>query len=118
MTTRGVFLDKHGEVLREVREDNLPGTYHEVPATAEPDSMEWWRAVAQSLAGEVWKAKEARRVPGMRIYWQLRGAHVHCRVFLNGKAGDLVFGEREWPTVREALEQIADVRPEAEDGGF
>jgi len=54
----------------------------------------------------------------MRIYWQLRGAHVHCRVFLNGKAGDLVFAEREWPTVREALEQIAIVLPEAEDGGF
>lgn len=55
-------------------------------------------------------------VPGMRIYYQLRGAHVHCRVFLNGKAGDLVFAEREWPTVREAFEQIATVLPEAADG--
>lgn len=32
----------------------------------------------------------------MRIYYKLLGGHYHCRVFFNGKAGDLVVADREW----------------------
>jgi hypothetical protein len=32
----------------------------------------------------------------MRIYFKLLGAHYHCRVFFNGKCGDLCVGEKEW----------------------
>lgn len=32
----------------------------------------------------------------MRIYYKLLGSHYHCRVFFNGKAGDLVVGASEW----------------------
>ena len=31
----------------------------------------------------------------MRIYYKKLGGHYHCRVFLNGKMGDLVAAERD-----------------------
>ena len=47
----------------------------------------------------------------LRIYYQQRGGHVHCRVFSGpdgnrtlGKSGDLVFTAEEWPTVKACLE--------------
>ena len=45
----------------------------------------------------------------MRIYYKRVGAHIHCRVFTNGKNGDLVFSETEWPTVFARLQTIATV---------
>ena len=46
----------------------------------------------------------------IRIRWQKRGGHYHCRVFTsqnyNGtfaKNGELVFDEHEWPEVRDKL---------------
>lgn len=33
----------------------------------------------------------------MKIYWKLLGGHVHMRVFFNGKSGDLVCADKEWP---------------------
>ena len=37
----------------------------------------------------------------MRIYYSIRGGHVHCRVFTTGsKCGDLVSTVEEWPHVR------------------
>lgn len=48
----------------------------------------------------------------MRIYFCKRGAHIHCRVFTNGKNGDLVFDEREWPDIYTKLTRIADVKDE------
>lgn len=32
----------------------------------------------------------------MKIYWKQFGGHIHMRVFMNGKCGDLVCDEREW----------------------
>ena len=49
----------------------------------------------------------------MRIYWQKRGGHIYCRVFTNGKNGDLVFDEREWPEIYNKLTRIALVTEEA-----
>lgn len=52
----------------------------------------------------------------MRLYWRKLGGHYHCRLFSgNGKSGDLVFDEREWPHVLAAFEVIAQV---AEDEAF
>jgi len=46
----------------------------------------------------------------MRIYWQLLGGHVHCRVFTTGsKCGDLVFSEAEWPVWKGELSKIAQL---------
>lgn len=50
----------------------------------------------------------------IKLYYEKRGAHVHCRVFFNGKAGDLVFCEREWEAVRLRLELSVEVIPEGE----
>lgn len=41
----------------------------------------------------------------MRLYYSLRGGHVHCRVFTTGKCGDLVFRVEEWATVHPRLMQ-------------
>lgn len=38
-----------------------------------------------------------------RIYYELRGAHYHCRVFYNGKLGDLVFAEDELDAMKQAF---------------
>lgn len=39
----------------------------------------------------------------MKIYWKLLGAHYHCRVFFNGKSGDLVCGFDEWREFRTSF---------------
>lgn len=40
----------------------------------------------------------------MNWYYELRGIHVHVRVFMNGgKCGDLVFRKEEFVIVREQL---------------
>lgn len=39
----------------------------------------------------------------MRIYYKLAGAHYHCRVFFNGKSGDLVCGQDEWAAFRRCF---------------
>ncbi len=55
----------------------------------------------------------------IRIYYEQRGWHIHCRVFTgkaknqtHAKAGDLVFSADEWPDVHDRLLAIADVIPE------
>ena len=48
----------------------------------------------------------------IRVYFELRGAHVHCRVFTHGLCGTLVFSEQEWPGILKALSRIAQVMPE------
>lgn len=47
----------------------------------------------------------------MRIRYHFLGGHIHCRVFTSrtrdqtfAKAGDLIFTESEWPSVRSLLE--------------
>ena len=45
----------------------------------------------------------------IRVHWTLVGAHVRCAVFCNGKAGDLVFGAEDWPTIQNELVKIATV---------
>lgn len=50
----------------------------------------------------------------MRIHWTTIGGHVHCAVFCNGKAGDLVFGVDEWPTLEARFQRIAIVIPDGE----
>lgn len=49
-----------------------------------------------------------------RLRYKAAGAHVHCRFFSphGAKNGDLVFDEREWPGVRDALSNVLDVLPE------
>jgi hypothetical protein len=49
---------------------------------------------------------------GIRVYFERRGAHVHCRVFTMGLCGTLTFDEQEWPTIADALSRIAQVIPE------
>lgn len=39
----------------------------------------------------------------MRIYYKLLGRHYHCRVFFNGKSGELVCSEDEWPAFRRSF---------------
>lgn len=39
----------------------------------------------------------------MRIYYQIRGGHVHMRVFFNGKMGDLVCAVDEFSLIQEAM---------------
>lgn len=46
----------------------------------------------------------------VRILWKKLGGHYHCRLFTSqgrdttyAKCGDLVFDEREWPTILDAL---------------
>jgi hypothetical protein len=39
----------------------------------------------------------------MRIYYKLLGGHYHCRVFFNGKSGDLVVGKDEWAAFRRSF---------------
>lgn len=47
----------------------------------------------------------------IRIYWEKRGGHVHCRVFAGyatgdgtiGKAGDLVFRQEEFDDFRRHM---------------
>lgn len=39
----------------------------------------------------------------MRIYYQLRGAHYHCRVFMHGKCGDLCVGQDDWIEFRASF---------------
>lgn len=36
----------------------------------------------------------------MTIYWKQLGGHVHMRVFYNGKAGDLVVTDKEFPAFK------------------
>lgn len=55
----------------------------------------------------------------MRLYHNLLGAHVHCRLFVGeypgGKAGDLIFRQEEWDDVHERLVRAGvDVRPEGD----
>jgi hypothetical protein len=44
----------------------------------------------------------------MRVYWQLRGAHVHCDVFMGnqgrtlGRCGDLCMTEEEFEAWKNA----------------
>ena len=36
----------------------------------------------------------------LKIFWKQHGGHIHMRVFYNGKAGDLVVTEKEFPAFR------------------
>lgn len=45
----------------------------------------------------------------MRLYYEKKGAHVHCRLFVSGLAGVLVFSEAEWPKVKAQFSLIAEV---------
>lgn len=43
----------------------------------------------------------------MKWYYQIRGGHTHCRVFMNGaKCGDLVFRNDEFVLVRATCPAI------------
>lgn len=48
----------------------------------------------------------------MRIYYQLLGAHYHCRVFFNGLSGQLVVAEREWDQFRSSFATTVSWMPE------
>jgi hypothetical protein len=48
----------------------------------------------------------------IRIRWKKQGGHYHCRLFTTqnyhgtfAKCGELVFDEREWPDIVDALEK-------------
>lgn len=62
---------------------------------------------------------DRRPVTLLRLLYRPLGGHVHCRLFSphGAKHGDLVFDEREWPAVREALEGVMIVAPEPDDFG-
>lgn len=60
----------------------------------------------------------------IRLYYEKRGGHIHCRMFTgtatyvtHAKNGDLVFDENEWPDVKAAFEAgSVDVLPEVNSG--
>ena len=41
----------------------------------------------------------------MKLYYDVEGGHVHCRLFTKGKNGDLAFDTKEWPAIRAAFER-------------
>lgn len=45
----------------------------------------------------------------MRLYYRVKGAHVHCRLYTSGLCGELVFGEMEWPVMKKRFSLIAEV---------
>lgn len=51
----------------------------------------------------------------MRIYYRLMGGHYRCRVFMNGKMGELVVAEKEWDTFKSMFSSpLVEFTPEAE----
>lgn len=42
----------------------------------------------------------------MRCRYRVLGGHVHCRFFLNGNAGTLVFAVDEWSDVVAAMPRV------------
>lgn len=55
----------------------------------------------------------------IRLRYRQLGGHVHCRVFTApfidhtfAKVGDLIFDEREWPTVQNLLASKIEFLPE------
>lgn len=94
--------------------DELPAGFRDTPF----GEFEWrvdgvWRRARGSYDSDdgpmLWLEVDPLDDLVIRVRWTQIGAHIHCALFCNGKAGDLVFGAEDWPGVRRRLEMIATV---------